>query len=411
MTNYCAPIPTLHLAAPPQSLMQCQGLCWAKAQAPTAQSLEIRCNGPRNNPRIRTACTARAPRLMLPQKEGKGSCKPEATVLPRMIHNTDPLARVPCSWCPMGYGMTREPTGPIPLLRAEQSHAGPHCHTRGAHASTHTQATQTNTRTNTQTRACHCDRGSGHVPHDPPRMATCELSRVGCCLKRRQQQISTCRSQEGGKSLSRAETDPRRLSQKVCGKVALGVRPIAGERRQHQSHCSYNTRTPQRMTDRQSQRHPPPARRGCGMEHQRPSHVRFEKAHGPVRPPTPSALLRRAVHSPPTVLHSAHDKPPSIAPPRPRALPRVPAPRAPGSPRRRAHCRAAGAMSENGGRSVLELGAPVPRRAPHRGSAMHMELRRTVSVTRLTYMRSGVLPPRPTPPPPLCMRTGHGSAQ
>ena len=91
-----------------------------------------------------------------------------------------------------------------------------------------------------------------------PRMVTCELSRVGCCLKRRQQQISTCRSQEGGKSLSRAENDPRRLSQKVCGKVVLRVRPNAGERRQHQSHCSYNTRTPQRMTDRQSQRHPPP---------------------------------------------------------------------------------------------------------------------------------------------------------
>ena len=46
-------------------------------------------------------------------------------------------------------------------------------------------------------------------------MVTCELSRVGCCLKRRQQQISTCRSQEGGKSLSRVENDPRRLSQKV----------------------------------------------------------------------------------------------------------------------------------------------------------------------------------------------------
>ena len=46
-------------------------------------------------------------------------------------------------------------------------------------------------------------------------MVTCELSRVGCCLRRRQQQISTCRSQEGGKSLSRAENDPMRLSQKV----------------------------------------------------------------------------------------------------------------------------------------------------------------------------------------------------
>ena len=48
-----------------------------------------------------------------------------------------------------------------------------------------------------------------------PRMVTCELSHVGCCLRRRQQQISTCRSQEGGKSFSRAENDPRRLSQKV----------------------------------------------------------------------------------------------------------------------------------------------------------------------------------------------------
>ena len=90
-------------------------------------------------------------------------------------------------------------------------------------------------------------------------MVTCELSRVGCCLRRRQQQISTCRSQEGGKSLSRAENDPRRLSQKVSGKVALRVRPIAGERRQHHSHCSYNTRTPQRMTARQSHRHPSPS--------------------------------------------------------------------------------------------------------------------------------------------------------
>ena len=52
-----------------------------------------------------------------------------------------------------------------------------------------------------------------------PRMVTCELSRVGCCLRRRQQQISTCRSQEGGKSLSRAENDPRRLSQKVEKKI------------------------------------------------------------------------------------------------------------------------------------------------------------------------------------------------
>ena len=78
----------------------------------------------------------------------------------------------------------------------------------------------------------------------PPQMVTCELSHVGCCLKRRQQQISTCRSQEGGKSLSRVENDPTRLSQKVCGKVVLRVRPNAGERRQHQSHRSYNTRTP-----------------------------------------------------------------------------------------------------------------------------------------------------------------------
>ena len=55
----------------------------------------------------------------------------------------------------------------------------------------------------------------------PPRMVTCELSRVGCCLRRRQQQISTCRSQEGGRSLSRAKNNPRRLSQKVCGKIVL----------------------------------------------------------------------------------------------------------------------------------------------------------------------------------------------
>ena len=95
-------------------------------------------------------------------------------------------------------------------------------------------------------------------PWCPPRMVTCELSRVGCCLRRCQQQISTCRSQEGGESLSRAENDPRRLSQKVCGKVVLKVRPIAGERRQHHRHCSYKTRTPQRMTDCQSHRHPPP---------------------------------------------------------------------------------------------------------------------------------------------------------
>ena len=59
-----------NFAAPPQSLMQCQGQCWAKAQAPTAQSLEIRCNGPHNNPRIRTACTARAPRVILTQRGG-----------------------------------------------------------------------------------------------------------------------------------------------------------------------------------------------------------------------------------------------------------------------------------------------------------------------------------------------------
>ena len=90
----------------------------------------------------------------------------------------------------------------------------------------------------------------------PPRMVTCELSRVGCCLRRCQQQISTCKAQEGGESLSRAENDPRRLSQKVCGKVVLKVRPIAGERRQHHRHCSYNRRTPRRMTECQS--HPPP---------------------------------------------------------------------------------------------------------------------------------------------------------
>ena len=107
-------------------------------------------------------------------------------------------------------------------------------------------------------------RGHPHLPckdlrwDAPPRTVTCELSRVGCCLRRCQQQISTCRSQEGGKSLSRVENDPRRLSQKVCGKVVLRVRPIAGERRQHHSHCSYNTRTPQRMTAHQSHRPPPP---------------------------------------------------------------------------------------------------------------------------------------------------------
>ena len=53
------------------------------------------------------------------------------------------------------------------------------------------------------------------APH-PPRMVTCELSRVCCWLRRRQQQISTCRPQEEEKSLSRAENGPRRLSQKVC---------------------------------------------------------------------------------------------------------------------------------------------------------------------------------------------------
>ena len=58
----------------------------------------------------------------------------------------------------------------------------------------------------------HRARGGGEGSTNP-RMVTCELSRVGCCLRRRQQQISTCRSQEGGKSLSRAENDPRRLSQ------------------------------------------------------------------------------------------------------------------------------------------------------------------------------------------------------
>ena len=88
-----------------------------------------------------------------------------------------------------------------------------------------------------------------------PRMVTCELSRVGCCLRRCQQQISTCRSQEGGESLSRAENDPRRLSQKVCGKVVLKVRPIAGERRQHHRHCSYNTHTAK--NDRLPQPPPP----------------------------------------------------------------------------------------------------------------------------------------------------------
>ena len=51
--------------------------------------------------------------------------------------------------------------------------------------------------------------------HCPPRMVTCELSRVCCWLRRRQQQISTCRPQEEEKSLSRAENGPRRLSQKV----------------------------------------------------------------------------------------------------------------------------------------------------------------------------------------------------
>ena len=46
-------------------------------------------------------------------------------------------------------------------------------------------------------------------PAPPPRMVTCELSRVCCWLRRRQQQISPCRPQEEEKSLSRAETGPR----------------------------------------------------------------------------------------------------------------------------------------------------------------------------------------------------------
>ena len=54
-----------------------------------------------------------------------------------------------------------------------------------------------------------------HAPPPPPRMVTCELSRVCCWLGRRQQQISTCRPQGEEKSLSRAENGPRRLSQKV----------------------------------------------------------------------------------------------------------------------------------------------------------------------------------------------------
>ena len=53
-------------------------------------------------------------------------------------------------------------------------------------------------------------RGVGYVsrPCVPrPRMVTCELSRVGCCLKRRQQQISTCRS--GGDQEVKAYQGPK----------------------------------------------------------------------------------------------------------------------------------------------------------------------------------------------------------
>ena len=56
-------------------------------------------------------------------------------------------------------------------------------------------------------------------PGRPARMMTCELSHVCCWLRRRQQQISTCRPQEEEKSLSRAENGPRRLSQKVEKKI------------------------------------------------------------------------------------------------------------------------------------------------------------------------------------------------
>ena len=57
--------------------------------------------------------------------------------------------------------------------------------------------------------------------HPPPRMVTRELSRV-CWLRRDQHNRQHMQSQEGEKSLSRAEHGPRRLSQKVCRNSANG---------------------------------------------------------------------------------------------------------------------------------------------------------------------------------------------
>ena len=78
---------------------------------------------------------------------------------------------------------------------------------------------------------------------EPPRTVTCELSRVCCWLRQRQQQISTCRPQEEEKSLSRAENGPRpplplvqppEGKARVSGEVRIGQagrgRALGGER-------------------------------------------------------------------------------------------------------------------------------------------------------------------------------------